>query len=281
MKLKPIPETKANDKVKRIYLEIKTALELPQVPLFFQFLGAFPDYLNFIKNPIVNNLNSSKYDALVYNNQHFVEEIFQENFPKKELTQEFLSKYQKTAEFYNLKPQLQHIFTVNAKLVFIFLALREAVKGWAVASKKLESHFANRKETEVETSFISKELKTKFVYSTDIISQNSQLARLEKNLSTKTTSGLEVALLPQYLSLCEAEFNQLIKTQAYLFFRVELEKICLNSLEQLPFPIFSPVNLVYELAQKYPDFPDLLYLLSEHFPTYVISRYLFSSYMLY
>lgn len=282
MKLRPVNENSAEAPVKQIYLNLKTALELPQVPLFFQFLGAFPDYLSFIEESIVNNLKSPKYQSLVAKNQIFVKEIFKDNFPKQELTQEFLTTYHQTPEFYNLKPQLEHIFTVNAKLVFIFLSLREAVKGWAVASKKLESHFAKSHQTTAEPDFIDERLKTSMAYGTDIITVNqNNLANKEKSLATKDKTGLEMALLPKYLNLCEAEFNQLIKTQAYLFFRVELEKICLRNLDQLPYPIFSPVNLVYELAQKYPDFPDLLYLLSEHFPTYVVSRYLFSGYMLY
>lgn len=276
MKHKPIPENQAETSVQQIYTEIKTALKLPQVPLFFQFLGAFPDYLSFIKEPVINNLKSPTYERLVSKNQNFVKEIFKDNFPKKELIQEFLTKYHQTPEFYNLKPQLEHIFTVNAKLVFIFLALREAVKGWAVASKKLESHFQQQKQHKTKDSFVDSQTKTDLVYSTDIIQVNK-----EESLAVKNKSEIEQVLLPKYLKLCEAEFKQLLKQQSYLFFRVELEKICLRNLDQLPFPIFSPVNLVYELAQKYPDFPDLLYLLSEHFPTYAVSRYLFSGYMLY
>ena len=276
MKLKPVAENQAEESIKPIYLEIKTTLGLSQVPLFFQFLGAFPDYLEFIKDSILNNLNSDKYQDLVKKNQVFVKDIFKENFPKKELWQEFMTKYRLTPEFFNLKTELDNIFSVNAKLVFVFLSLREAVKGWAVASKKLESHFEQQQQKKTEDSFFDSQTKTSLIYSTDIIQTNK-----EKALTVKDNHGIELALLPKYLELCELEFNELIKTQAYLFFRVELEKICLRNLDQLPYPIFSPINLVYKLAQKYPDFPDLLYLLSEHFPTYAVSRYLFSGYMLY
>jgi hypothetical protein len=277
MKLQPVVESQAESATKQAYLEIKEALGLPQVPLFFQYLGAFSDYLLFIKEPIINNLNSPKYQELVKENQNFVKETFFEHFPKKQLLSEFIKKYQYAPEFYNLKKELEHIFTVNAKLVFIFLALREAVKGWAVASKKLESHFQQQAQKKTENNFFTEQTKTEFIYSTDIIILNT------KNTNyLKATSGnnIEVALLPKYLELCEAEFNQLVKSEAYLYFRVRLEKICLRSLEQLPYPVFSPINLVLKLTQKYPDFPELLYLLSEHFPTYAVSRYLFSGYML-
>ena len=282
MKLKPISEKEATPEVKQIYGLLKTNLELSSVPLFFQFLGAFPQYLSFINKAIIDNLKSPEFQKIIEKNADFVENIFQDSFTKGLLTKDFIKQNQNKPEFYNLKKELHHIFLTNAKLLFVFLSLREAVKGWAVAAKKLESHFQEQAQTENKNDFFDPETKSELIYNTDIISANSNLPVIkETSLSTRPRSGLEIALLPKYLKLCEAEFDQLIKTEAYLYFRVEVEKICLRSLDQMPYPIFSPVNLVFELAQKYPNFSDLLYLLSEHFPTYAVARYLFSGYMLY
>ena len=282
MKLYPTPETKATPEVKAIYEELKVALNLPNVPLFFQFLGSFPDYLVFLSESINSNLNSPKYIELVAKNSHFVKQVFRDSFPKDILIQNFLTKYQNTPELYNLKEELGHIFETNAKLVFIFLALREAVKGWAVAARKLSSHFETSPNSETAPN-IGKNFEEQFIYNTDLLNIShgeTEIAASGKSLVPKST-GLSQALLPQYLNQCELEFKELLKTEALLFFRVELERIALRNLDLLPFPIFSPINVVLEIAKKYPNFPDLLYLLCEHFPTYAVQRYLFSAYMLY
>lgn len=279
MKLHPVPENQALPNVKQIYTELKSALELNSVPLFFQFLGAFPNYLIFLRETLINNLESSKFAQLIDKNTLFVQEVFRDNFPKKDLLNSFLGRYQETPEFLNLRQELLHIFKTNAKLVFIFLALREAVKGWAVAARKLASRYDSVSTPHPRLDFDAK-LKEQLIYATDLIKNQAALKTKEQSI-TKRATGIETAILPRYLELCELEFGELLKSKSFLYFRVELEKITLRNLDLLPVPIFSPINVVLKLTKTYPDFPDLLYLLSEHFPTYAVQRYLFSAYIIY
>jgi len=281
MRLSPTNEKEAPVEVRAVYQELKTVLKLSKVPLFFQFLGSFPDYLVFLSEPVLGNLKSEKYNEIVLKNSQFVKQVFSDSFPKNILLQDFLKKYQNTPELYNLKQELGQIFETNAKLAFIFLALREAVKGWAVAARKLDSHFETTSTSNPPTN-IEKSLEDQFIFNTDLLNTDTAFKIDSQSQALVSSSGsLSQALLPKYLSQCELEFKELQKTEALLYFRVELEKIVLRNLDLLPFPVFSPINIVLEIAKKYPNFPDLLYLLSEHFPTYAVGRYLFSAYMLY
>jgi hypothetical protein len=70
-----------------------------------------------------------------------------------------------------------------------------------------------------------------------------------------------------------------LKKEEYVFIRLEIEKIILRFLILLPELIVSPVNLVIEMTKKYKNYPELLYLLSKHFPTTIVQRLMFSGYM--
>jgi hypothetical protein len=87
-------------------------------------------------------------------------------------------------------------------------------------------------------------------------------------------------MLPEFLDICKADFQDYRKTEEFLLMRVGLEKIILMSLPLFPHLIFSPINETLKLIMKYPAFPDLLYLMSEEFPTLIMQRMIFSGYML-
>lgn len=288
MRIRPISETDASAEILVHYEQIKAALKLPHVPLFFQFIANFPEYLDYIGNQIVENLSDARFSAVIQTRNEMVAEIFREDFEKGKEVGEFLNRYRNTPEFYNFKKDVDDLFLTNAKLVFIFISLREAVKGWAVAAKKLPDFVAGRgSRIPDQDKLIEEEL----VYGLDSVagrgsrvntetSQQYGIARQTEGLAKREEGQLTIALLPEYLRLCRNEFSQLLKTQQFLFLRVELERVVLRSIDVLPHKIESPINVVLELTTKYPTFPDLLYLLSEHFPTYAMHRWLFSAYLI-
>ena len=70
-----------------------------------------------------------------------------------------------------------------------------------------------------------------------------------------------------------------MKKEEFLIMRVGVEKLLLSSLPLLPEKLISPINVFYKLTEKHKDFPDLLYLMSEHFPTIAVQKMLFSGFM--
>jgi len=104
-------------------------------------------------------------------------------------------------------------------------------------------------------------------------------SRSDSDLVRTDARAIEKDLLPRYLFLCQQEFNQLMKKEEFLILRVGIEKLILSSLPLLPEKIVSPINVFYKLTEKYKEFPELLYLMSEHFPTLAVQKMLFSGFM--
>lgn len=276
----PVYEKNASSETQRLYTQIKHAVGLTSLPLFFAYLGAFPDYLNYITNQIVRNLKNDQFETLCNETKSQIKDQLEIYAPKTDEIDEWLRRYKNSPAFYHFQNDLAHIFLTNVKLVFIFLSLREALKGWAIAAKKLPSTSKQAGGT-VGTGDQDEDL----VYGGfDISSQvapKQNLMNTDKNaLSVRGNFALERDLLPSYLKLCRNEFTFILKTNEFWQMRVHVEELFLHDLAILPELIFSPINIVLKLTEKYPDFPDLLYLLSEHFPTYAMQRMLFSGFML-
>jgi hypothetical protein len=222
--ISPIFESQADEKTKEVYQQIKQAFSVAKPPIFFCYLAPFYEYFSYIATQIITNLKNEKFIEIINETRDIILKLIKDNLKKSEETNEFLNRFKHSPQFFYFQKDLEKIFDTNLKLTFIFIALREAVKGWAIAA-------------------------------------------------------IEKDLLPSYLQLCRNDFYLLLKKDEYVFIRLEIEKIILRFLSFLPELIVSPVNLVIEMTKKYENYPELLYLLSEHFPTTVVQRLMFSGYM--
>lgn len=281
MVIKPLIEFKAEGKTKENYQKIKGALEVEYLPLFFQYLGTFPEYLDYITNQLVGNLQNPKFSQFVDEISKEIEKSIKESLTKSEEIEEWLTLYRYSPQFYNFETSLKNIFITNSKLAFIFIALREAVKGWAIAAKQISEQRVKEKEVK---EHISKKQEEEIIF--EGVYKNSQgknqIVPLIASSSIQQQTGipLERQLLPEYLKLCRLDFLQSMKQEKYLFLRLELEKLFLQSLPLLPGLIYSPINVVLHHIGRYPNYPELLYLLSEHFPVLAIQKVIFSGFLL-
>ena len=279
--IKPISDEQASDKIKEKYQIIKQALDSLTLPIFFTYISVFPEYFDYITNQLIINLNDKKFKDLAYETALQIKDLISTTLQQSDETQQWLFRYRNTPNFYNFQKDIHKIFEMNMKMAFIFVALREAVKGWAVAAKQLPSQI-------LKTDFNkSKDKINDFVYS-DIMSivnnanlDNQQITNLKNGLlETNTNQGLEKNWLPEYLHLCRMDFMDFVKREDFLIMRLGIEKIILASLPLFPNLVFSPINVVLQLTEKYPDFSDLLFLLCEDFPTIAVQKLIFSGYML-
>lgn len=286
MRLKKINDHEAPHEVAHCYKRIREALGIPTTPVYFQYLGAFPPYLTYIIDSIVANLESPSFKSLAAQQGEFAHRIYRENFEPTQQIYSFVQQHIHDPELFHFKNDIQKILEVNARIMLIFIALRECVKGWAVSAKKLPYQTT----TYEETGEVPVQEKEELLYGEVGLtqqkrpdSQNEHLVVDETVVSNKLirrdTTGVVKALLPEYLLLCRNGFSQLLKDQAFLFFRVSTEKMALSAIDRLPEKLFSPINAVLELTHEYKHFSDLLYALSEHFPTYAVQRFLFSGYL--
>lgn len=287
MQINPIFENRANDEIKSIYGAIKQSLEVQRIPLFFTYMGAFPEYLTYISNQLTENLQNPAFKTLTEQVGNEMIELIKPSLVPGEEVCNWFTRFGSTPSFYYFQQDTDHIFRTNVKLAFIFVALREAVKGWAVAAKKLPGQTTTPKKT---TSSIIKqdtfifedveEAQTVVMPKTNKrINNINLLNRNSTTLAVREPSAIEQDLLPRYLQLCKIDFYEHMKTGSFWELRIAVEKFILNALPVMPHIVFSPINVVIDLTKKYDTFPDLLYLLSEHFPTYAVQRMMFSGYM--
>lgn len=258
MNIRPLPYSEATGRVKENYERIIQVFGTGHLPLFFQYIGPFPDYLDYITGQISSNLKDRKFTSFTGDIGNILHSLMSEYFPKPAIT----AVYKET---HHLGSYLEHIYQVNMKLVFIFIALREAVKGWAVAAKKLSS----------TTPPIARQEEERFVYDYTASFDFSGRSELKIN---ENYPGAD--LFFTYMDMCKAEFESLIKQTDYLVLRVETERIILRSLPLLPEIIFSPINVFLEKTTHSTNYGELLYLLCELFPQLSVQKALFSAYML-
>ena len=229
-----------------------------------------------------------------------IESTIHEALPLSESLQDWIQRYKHSPSFYYFQNDLKNIHLTNTKLAFTFLALREAVKGWAIAAKKLPtetsstgSHSQTRGIQEQDFIFDQMIVGVGFSHPDDggrMTTSNVAVARPLQKTPTHSVmhqpyalslhqNAVEQNLLQEYLTLSRNEFSFYMKTNDFWSVRIGVEKIILNSLNLMPALIFSPINVVLKLTAGYKDFPDLLHLLSDHFPTYTVHRLLFSGFM--
>lgn len=274
MFVSPISENQASEEVKKEYKKLKEALNTEYLPLFFTYIGGFPEYLNYLTDQLVPNLKNTKFIVLIQEAKKSTFSLIESSLSKNEEIGEWLGRYKNSPSFYNFQKDLDKIFTVNLKSVFIFVALREALKGWAIAAKKLSTSNLSRDEV------VSSNQKAKdFIYEEPSLQVININQRHFANQQISESGKIEKDLLPRYIFLCQQEYNQLMKTEKYLILRVGIEKLIHSSLTLLPEKIISPINIFYKLTEKYEEFPELLYLMYEYFPTYAVQKMMFSGFM--
>lgn len=272
MGVQPNFEEQASEEVKLTYKGIKDALGSPSLPVFFAYIGAFPEYLTYIRDPLVENLKDPKFKTITERIRNEMIPLINQNLKKTESLKEWIDRYQHSPAFYQFQKDIDNIFLLNLKLAFIFVALREAVKGWAVAAKKLKEKNFSKESAE---DFIFDEVAMeKYPHH-----QSYQNTNDSKSLIKSQPFSIEKDLMGDYFNLCRIDFANHIKTNIFWAVRIGLEETILNTLPLFPHLIRSPINAVFALTSKYPDFPDLVYLLSEHFPTSSVQRVMFSGYM--
>lgn len=137
MHINPVFENQVSDEIKPIYEAIKLSLNVKRIPLFFAYMGAFPEYLTYISNQLTENLKNPAFNSLSNQIGDEMIDLMKAQFVPSAEVAEWYARYGNTPSFYYFQQDTDHIFRTNVKLALIFVALREAVKGWAVAAKKI------------------------------------------------------------------------------------------------------------------------------------------------
>lgn len=252
--IKPITEASASEKISSVFLDIKETMHSEVVPLFFRYLANFDDYFIYVWDKIKANLFSDTFGKHIKEIHAFglkaVDDIY---IPSRE-TVRFLHEMP-TAEKEELKQTVSKLISLNTQLMILTIAMREGVKGVHIRSELLSATMSAKQAEEIfEAGGLQKNQEQ------DIVASTKMLSPLFGNQS------LMVTHYPDFFAKIALEMSDLVKTERYLKKRVELEHEGLKTIQHL-LPLGCSYSEIAHFAAGKPYFNELLYILSETFPS--------------
>jgi len=271
LSLKPIPEDKANAQTADIYRSVKQVLGSPAVPVIFQYLANFPSYLNCLWQQAIKNLTDLQFQQHCQAVSDFANNAICQIYLPSSATGLFLEKIEGRGEKFELSQFVAKAGKINASLYLLSLAVRESIKGRYLGIKQIGEKLEEKERV------IFSDLKDGFF--TDSENTSLPFASPANSQITSQTRGLTLSVFAEFFKLMEWEMETLGKKEEYLTRRVELERFTLLHLPLLPHPLDSSFTTVARQTAQDVNFPELLYLVSELFPTQAPYKVLASAVM--
>lgn len=262
LRIVPVPEHKATGQIKELYASIKAATGADSVPLVFQYLAVFPDYVHFLWEQISPNLTDPAFQSqtrdIIRFGQTAISGVYSPS-PIMELLQQRINNRPEHEQLMRMTQQLQGM---NASLYFLSLAIRESLKGKYLGIKQIGAHLS----PEEKRTFYSV---TDTAVQWSVAGSGAQHSQHSSGLSLRASQSTALApsLYQKFFHTIEQEMESLMKKESYLTRRVELERFSLAKLQFLPYPLDSSFITMTRKSGEHPQFPELVYLLSDIFPT--------------
>ncbi|MBP9797817.1 hypothetical protein KBC70_01590 [Candidatus Woesebacteria bacterium] len=248
----PIPEHLASPEIIPVYADIKKTLDIPYVPVLFQYLANYPRLFAHVWPSLKDNLLDPSFESLI---NHItsdcihVSQHLTEHFPN--ISQNVNQLIQSQDMRNRIHEEIRKYFTLQCVLAFLCVAMRESTKGWAIGAKYLHSEQAFHVMNDREPHGVTEDIRAMIV--------------------AETTSALNVSPdlqkpLVSFIIMLHEEFADLIKKEEYLYARVQVEQSLIQYISNMPHTIQTSYNAVTNLVEDPRELPYLFYLLSDKFP---------------
>lgn len=275
LRIVPIPEHKATGEIRKLYSSIKAATGADSVPLVFQYLAVFPDYVHFLWEQISPNLTDPAFQSQAKDIIQFGQTAISTVYSPSPLMELLLERIMRRPEYEQLLQTTQRLLQMNASLYFLSLAIRESLKGKYLGIKQIGTVLSEKEKRTFYT--VADSVGPAQASSSD---GHSSVQSSSLRLATRaSTTGLTPSLYQEFFRTIEREMEHLMKREAYLTRRVELERFSLAKLPLLPYPLDSSFVTMTRKSGEHPQFPELVYLLSDIFPTQTPYKLLASAVM--
>lgn len=264
--VKPVAEHEAEGEIAAVYHEIRQILATDTVPRVFLYLAAFPDALRYIWVQSAKNLQSSDFLALAQDIGLFAQTAIDTVYVPSSAVGLFRQKIKGRNEEAQLNSFAESARRINAMLYLLCVSIREGLKGQYLGLRQIGESVTIGEASAVHS--LSEEF-TPNIATTNQLQHNTPLSPTPSTDTriTAQKSGLATTPYAEFFNILEKEMQELIKKEAYLTRRVELERFALLQLPLFPYPLEASYR---ELAAHYFDnraFAELIYMLSEVFPT--------------
>lgn len=248
----PIPEHLAPPEIILIYSDIKKTLDIPYVPVLFQYFANYPQLFAYVWPSLKDNLKDPTFEQLM---SHITSDIISSSnhlthqFPQiKQNMQQLVPSAEHRSRIHD---ELKKYFTLQCALAFLCVAMRESTKGWAIGAKYLHSEQAFHVMNDREPHGVTEDIKAM------ILAETTAALAVSPDLQKPLVS---------FIIMLHEEFADLIKKEEYLFARVQIEKSLTHYVSNMPHPIRTSYNEVATLVSEPNQLPYLFYLLSDKFP---------------
>ncbi|MCL4338374.1 hypothetical protein M1271_01660 [Patescibacteria group bacterium] len=277
--LKPIPEDKADAQTQKIYHSIKNALSTDSVPLIFQYLANFHSYFFYLWEQARKNLADNNFRRQSDEIKNFSQTAMDQIYKPSESTKIFLEGIEGTGENHELSKFTNSALHLYSSLYLLSLAIRESIKGIYLGIKQIGERMNESDKSvfdDLSEGFTS-EINSKYDYPEKTV--GNELLKHETSITKMPGGGLTKNVYSEFFRLMDMEMKNLIKEEAYLVRRVELERFTLSQLHFLPHPLESSFPTVIRQTSHLPGFPELVYLVADLFPTQAPYKLLATSVM--
>ncbi|OGK15415.1 hypothetical protein A2690_05160 [Candidatus Roizmanbacteria bacterium RIFCSPHIGHO2_01_FULL_39_12b] len=258
--IKPVIDENASDGVVAIYGRIRDGFKLDAIPLFFQYMGNFPDFLEYIWKSIETNLKSAAFWDLSDECKDKCLDLYSSVYSPSAIANELLEsifKNETSAHFIGAK--LKNLSITNASIALLFVSMREAIKGWAITTKLLKDKY-DHAYFEAVTPKIEREIETSLVDASSSVQESSKLEQFD---------------YIKFMAIVQSEVDDSIKHESHLHARLALEEHLVDHKDKVEIDV--TYRTLAQYASDYKHFDELVYLLSESFPTIAANRVIVSS----
>lgn len=258
--IRPVSEEDASENVQLVYKDIKQTLNIHFVPLLFQYIAGFEEYFLYSWDKIKTNLQSDYYHKAVQDILQVSQKSILAIYRESKNMQLFVSQLPQM-EKQHIQQTVEELEILNAMLLILTIGLREGVKGVVIGQHMLP------KEKGYEETVFDQFINEKIMHA-NLRQQEKDIAPAGKMLAPLFgQNALVVSKYPAFFAHIAKEMEELLKTEPYLHQRVVMEQQALLHAGNLPYPLGCSYSEIARFAGKQPYFSELLYILSETFPT--------------
>lgn len=255
LRIKPIAEEQASDQIKAVYADIKKTLNSQVVPLVFQYIANFEEYFVYQWGKIKINIESPYFSEVVKEAVEFSNrEVTSIYSPSSKMSHFIHGLHQEEKE--QLHKTIMDLQQLNAKLLVLMIGLREGVKGVIIGQDQILKLDLKQYEVDIFDLF-----HTKYAQESEIEPASRMLAPLFGNQS------LVISNYPAFFSTIAQEMEHFIRSEDYLWKRVELERIAMREALGLPYSLGTSYQEIMVYAGHKSHLNELIYILAETFPS--------------
>ncbi|HET9946927.1 MAG TPA: halocarboxylic acid dehydrogenase DehI family protein, partial [Patescibacteria group bacterium] len=253
----PISQEQASGRILEIYTDIQSTFQVSLVPLVFQYIANFEEYFSYMWEKVKRNIQSDYFENSYKELLATTTKDFQEIYYASSQMQEYLHRLH-GLEKDDLLDTVSKLAIVNAKLLIVTIGIREGVKGVMVKHEQLPKSVMAGIDREFFDTF------------SNIVqeSQQKEAAATSKMLAPLFgTQALAFSNYSDFFSEVAQDFEALIMKESYLEKRVILEKKVMHLVDGLPYGLGCTYAEIARFAAGKAHFSELLYILSETFPS--------------